>query len=206
MKDFRKSVVYQIYPKSFKDSNGDGFGDLKGVVEKLDYLKYLGVDYIWLTPFYVSPQRDNGYDVSDYFNIDERFGIMEDFETLVKEAEKREIGIMLDMVLNHTSTEHDWFKKALKGDRKYKEFYIFKEKPTNWQSKFGGSAWQYVEEFGEYYLHLFDVTQADLNWDNEEVRKSLYEIVNFWLEKGVKGLRFDVINLISKPQFLKMTY
>ncbi|WP_027308130.1 alpha,alpha-phosphotrehalase [Caloramator sp. ALD01] len=199
MKDFKKSVVYQIYPKSFKDSNGDGFGDLRGVIEKLDYLKFLGVDYIWLTPFYVSPQRDNGYDVADYYNIDSRFGTMEDFETLVEEAQKRDIGIMLDMVLNHTSTEHEWFKRALKGDKKYKGFYIFKEKPTNWQSKFGGSAWEYVEKFGEYYLHLFDVTQADLNWDNEEVRKYVYEIVNFWLQKGVKGLRFDVINLISKP-------
>ncbi|SHE38084.1 alpha,alpha-phosphotrehalase [Caloramator proteoclasticus] len=199
MKDFKKSVVYQIYPKSFKDSNGDGFGDLRGVIEKLDYLKFLGVDYIWLTPFYVSPQRDNGYDVADYYNIDSRFGTMEDFETLVEEAQKRDIGIMLDMVLNHTSTEHEWFKRALQGDKKYKGFYIFKEKPTNWQSKFGGSAWEYVEKFGEYYLHLFDVTQADLNWDNEEVRKNVYEIVNFWLQKGVKGLRFDVINLISKP-------
>ncbi|MBZ4663717.1 MAG: treC [Caloramator sp.] len=199
MKDFKKSVVYQIYPKSFKDSNGDGFGDLRGVIEKLDYLKFLGVDYIWLTPFYVSPQRDNGYDVADYYNIDSRFGTMEDFENLVTEAQKRDIGIMLDMVLNHTSTEHEWFKRALQGDEKYKGFYIFKEKPTNWQSKFGGSAWEYVEKFGEYYLHLFDVTQADLNWDNEEVRKNVYEIVNFWLQKGVKGLRFDVINLISKP-------
>lgn len=200
MKDFRKSVVYQIYPKSFKDSNGDGFGDLKGVIEKLDYLSFLGVDYIWMTPFYVSPQRDNGYDVADYLNIDPRFGTMEDFDNLVKEANKRNIGIMLDMVFNHTSTEHEWFKRALSGEKKYKDFYIFKEKMTNWQSKFGGSAWEYVEKFGEYYLHLFDVTQADLNWDNEEVRKSVYDIVNFWLKKGVKGLRFDVINLISKPE------
>ncbi|MCX7951897.1 MAG: alpha,alpha-phosphotrehalase, partial [Clostridiales bacterium] len=200
MKDFRKIVVYQIYPKSFKDSNGDGFGDLMGVIEKLDYLSFLGVDYIWMTPFYVSPQRDNGYDVADYLNIDPRFGTMEDFDNLVKEANKRNIGIMLDMVFNHTSTEHKWFKRALNGEKKYKDFYIFKEKMTNWQSKFGGSAWEYVEKFGEYYLHLFDVTQADLNWDNEEVRKSIYDIVNFWLKKGVKGLRFDVINLISKPE------
>lgn len=199
MKDFRKSVVYQIYPKSFKDSNQDGFGDLNGVIEKLDYLSFLGVDYIWLTPFYVSPQRDNGYDVADYLNIDPRFGTMEDFDNLVKEADKRNIGIMLDMVFNHTSTEHEWFKRALNGEKRYKDFYIFKDKMTNWQSKFGGSAWEYVEKFGEYYLHLFDVTQADLNWDNKEVRKSVYEIVNFWLDKGVKGLRFDVINLISKP-------
>lgn len=204
MKDFKKSVIYQIYPKSFKDSNGDGIGDLKGIIEKLDYLKELGVDYIWLTPFYVSPQKDNGYDVADYKNIDAQFGTMEDFEQLVKEAEKREIYIMLDMVLNHTSTEHEWFQKALKGDKKYKEYYIFKKpknkkEPTNWESKFGGSAWEYVEEFDEYYLHLFHKTQADLNWNNTDVRKEIYDIINFWIDKGVKGFRLDVINLISKP-------
>ncbi len=208
MKDFKKSTVYQIYPKSFYDTDGDGFGDLNGVIEKLDYLKNLGIDYIWLTPFYPSPQVDNGYDIADYYNIDESFGTLEDFEKLIKEAEARNIYIMLDMVLNHTSTEHKWFKKALIGEEKYKSFYIFKEPvnnnaPTNWKSKFGGSAWQYVEEFGEYYLHLFDKTQADLNWDNEEVRKEIYNIVNYWIEKGVKGLRFDVINLISKPEKLE---
>lgn len=205
MKDFKKSVVYQIYPKSFKDSNGDGIGDLNGVVEKLDYLKELGIDYIWLTPFYTSPQKDNGYDIADYYNIDPAFGTMDDFEKLVVECDKRDINIMLDMVLNHTSTEHEWFKKALQGDEKYKNFYIFKEgkggvEPTNWHSKFGGSAWEYVEKFNEYYLHLFDVTQGDLNWDNEEVREEIFNVVNFWLAKGVKGLRFDVINLISKPE------
>lgn len=205
MKDFKKSVVYQIYPKSFKDSNGDGIGDLNGVIEKLDYLKELGIDYIWLTPFYTSPQKDNGYDIEDYYKIDPTFGTMDDFEELVKECSKRDIDIMLDMVLNHTSTEHKWFKKALEGDNKYKNFYIFKEgqsghEPTNWESKFGGSAWQYVEKFNEYYLHLFDVTQGDLNWDNEEVREEIFNVVNFWLAKGVKGLRFDVINLISKPE------
>ncbi|QEK12816.1 alpha,alpha-phosphotrehalase [Crassaminicella thermophila] len=204
MKDFKKSVVYQIYPKSFNDSNGDGFGDLKGITKKLDYLKTLGVDYIWLTPFYISPQKDNGYDVADYYNIDPRFGTMEDFEELVKEANKRDIYIMLDMVFNHTSTEHEWFKKAMNGDEKYKNYYIFKKAkdgkaPTNWISKFGGSAWEYVKEFDEYYLHLFDVTQADLNWENEEVRKEIFKIVDFWIKKGVKGLRLDVINLISKP-------
>lgn len=208
MKDFKKSTVYQIYPKSFYDTDGDGFGDLNGVIEKLDYLKNLGIDYIWLTPFYPSPQVDNGYDIADYYNIDQSFGTLEDFEKLIKEAEARNIYIMLDMVLNHTSTEHEWFKKAFIGEEKYKSFYIFKEPvnnnaPTNWKSKFGGSAWQYVEEFGEYYLHLFDRTQADLNWDNEEVRKEIYNIVNYWLEKGVKGLRFDVINLISKPEKLE---
>lgn len=208
MIDFKKSVIYQIYPKSFKDSNGDGIGDLKGVTEKIGYLKELGVDYIWLTPFYLSPQKDNGYDVADYRNIDPKFGTMEDFEELVKIAEKNGIGIMLDLVFNHTSTEHEWFKKALAGDEEYKNYYIFKEpkdgkEPTNWLSKFGGSAWEYVEEFDEYYLHLFHKTQADLNWDNPKVRKEVYDIVNFWIDKGVKGFRLDVINLISKPDEYK---
>lgn len=208
MNDFKKSVVYQIYPKSFKDSNGDGFGDLRGIIEKLDYLKGLGVDYLWLTPFFTSPQKDNGYDVEDYYNIDSKYGTMEDFEELVNECNKRNIYIMLDMVFNHTSTEHKWFKRALKGEEKYKDYYIFKkgnknQPPTNWISKFGGSAWEYVEELGEYYLHLFDVTQADLNWDNEELRKEIYNIVNFWIDKGVKGFRLDVINLISKPSIYR---
>ncbi len=205
MKNFKQSVVYQIYPRSFNDANGDGIGDLKGVIEKLDYLQKLGVDYIWLTPFYISPQRDNGYDIADYYQIDPRFGDMADFERLVEEAKKRNIDLMLDMVFNHTSTEHEWFKKALQGEEKYKNFYILKEgkddqPPTNWISKFGGSAWEYREEFNEYYLHLFDVTQGDLNWENPEVREEIYKVVNFWLEKGVKGFRLDVINLISKPE------
>ena len=204
MKDFRKSVVYQIYPKSFKDSNGDGIGDLPGVTAKLDYLKQLGVDYIWLNPFYVSPQKDNGYDVADYCAIDETFGTMADFEELVRAAKKLDIEIMLDMVFNHTSTEHRWFKQALAGDERYKNYYIFLEpkegrEPTNWQSKFGGPAWQYVKEHNAYYLHLFDITQADLNWKNETVRQEIFDIVRFWLAKGVKGFRLDVINLISKP-------
>lgn len=208
MKDFKKSVVYQIYPKSFNDSNGDGIGDIRGIIQKLDYIKTLGVNYIWLTPMYISPQKDNGYDVADYYNIDPAYGTMGDFEELIKEANTREIDIMLDMVFNHTSTEHEWFKKALAGDKKYKNYYIFKKgkdgnPPTNWISKFGGSAWEYVEALDEYYLHLFDVTQADLNWDNEEVRKEIYKVANFWLEKGVKGFRLDVINLISKPEIFE---
>lgn len=208
MKDFKKSVVYQIYPKSFNDSNGDGIGDIRGIIEKLDYIKTLGVNYIWLTPMYISPQKDNGYDVADYYNIDPAYGTMDDVEELIKEANEREIDIMLDMVFNHTSTEHEWFKKALAGDKKYKNYYIFKKgkdgnPPTNWISKFGGSAWEYVEALDEYYLHLFDVTQADLNWDNEEVRKEIYKVANFWLEKGVKGFRLDVINLISKPEIFE---
>ena len=207
MTDFRKSVVYQIYPKSFYDTNGDGLGDLQGVIKKLDYIKELGVDYIWLTPFYISPQRDNGYDIADYYHVDPRYGTMEDFEELAREAQKRGIRLMLDMVFNHTSTEHEWFQKALKGDPKYKNYYIFKKgkepgvPPTNWESKFGGNAWEYVEELDEYYLHLFDVTQADLNWENPEVRREVQNIVKFWIEKGARGFRFDVVNLISKGKF-----
>lgn len=208
MADFRKSTVYQIYPKSFYDSDADGLGDLRGVAEKLDYMKELGIDYIWMTPFFVSPQKDNGYDVEDYYNIDSRYGTMEDFENLVSEAEKRGIGLMLDMVFNHTSSRHEWFQKALAGDEKYKNFYIFKKgqkpgvPPTNWESKFGGNAWEYVPKMDEYYLHLFDVSQPDLNWDNEEVREEIYKIIRFWMEKGVKGFRFDVVNLISKSEYL----
>ena len=201
MADFSNKVIYQIYPKSFKDSNGDGIGDLRGVAEKLDYLKDLGVDYLWLTPFFVSPQRDNGYDVADYRNIDPMFGTMEDLDNLIAEGEKRNIGLMFDMVFNHTSTSHEWFRRALAGQ----DYYIFKEgapdqPPTNWQSKFGGSAWEYVSSLGKWYLHLFDVTQADLNWKNPEVREELKEVIRFWKAKGVKGFRFDVVNLISKPE------
>lgn len=205
MADFSNKVIYQIYPKSFKDSNGDGIGDLRGVAEKLDYLKDLGVDYLWLTPFFVSPQRDNGYDVADYRNIDPMFGTMEDLDNLIAEGEKRNIGLMFDMVFNHTSTSHEWFRRALAGEKKYQDYYIFKEgapdqPPTNWQSKFGGSAWKYVSSLGKWYLHLFDVTQADLNWKNPEVREELKEVIRFWKAKGVKGFRFDVVNLISKPE------
>lgn len=203
--NFKDKVVYQIYPKSFRDSNGDGLGDIRGIIEKLDYLQNLGVDYIWSTPFFISPQKDNGYDVADYYNIDPRFGTMKDLEELIAEADKRGIGLMFDMVFNHTSTEHEWFQKALAGDKEYQDYYIFKEGtpdklPTNWISKFGGPAWQYVENLGKWYLHLFDVTQADLNWENPKVREELKEILRFWKKKGVKGFRFDVANLISKPE------
>ena len=205
--DFRKSTVYQIYPKSFCDTNNDGLGDLRGVIEKLDYIKELGVDYIWLTPFFVSPQNDNGYDVEDYYNIDPRYGTMADVEELIAEGKKRGIGLMFDMVFNHVSTRHEWFRKAMDGDPYYKDFFFFRKgkgkdvPPTNWESKFGGNAWEYVEKFDEYYLHLFDVTQADLNWDNENVRKEIQKIVRFWMDKGVRGFRFDVVNLISKAAF-----
>ena len=207
MQDFKKSVVYQIYPKSFLDTNGDGLGELRGVAQKLDYLKELGVDYIWLTPFFVSPQNDNGYDVADYRTIDPRYGTMEDFEELVEQAQQRGIRLMLDMVFNHTSTEHIWFRKALAGDPVYQDYYIFRparpdgSAPTDWQSKFGGSAWEYAPQVGKYYLHLFDKTQADLNWENPAVRREVQQIVRFWMDKGVKGFRFDVVNLISKGEY-----
>ncbi|MGY0757413.1 alpha,alpha-phosphotrehalase [Staphylococcus haemolyticus] len=205
-KDWKKSVVYQIYPKSFNDTTGNGEGDINGIIEKLDYIQYLGVDYIWLTPVYESPMNDNGYDISNYLKINERFGTFEDFETLISEAHKRDLKVMLDIVINHTSTEHQWFKEAISSkDNPYRDYYYFKPSqdgpPTNWESKFGGNAWQYDEKTDEYYLHLFDVTQADLNWDNEKVRQSLYEVVNHWIQFGVDGFRFDVINLISKGEF-----
>lgn len=204
--NWRKSVVYQIYPKSFNDTTGNGKGDLNGIIEKLDYIKYLGVDYIWLTPIYESPMNDNGYDISDYFKINEEFGTLDDFKKLIYEAHRRDLKVMLDIVINHTSTEHHWFKEAIRSkDNPYRDFYFFKSSadgpPTNWQSKFGGNAWKYDEKSDEYYLHLFDVTQADLNWDNEKVRQALYEMVNYWIQFGVDGFRFDVINLISKDEF-----
>ncbi|MEH7375564.1 alpha,alpha-phosphotrehalase [Neobacillus drentensis] len=203
---WKKAVVYQIYPKSFNDTTGNGTGDIQGIIEKLDYLKDLGVEVLWLTPIYKSPQRDNGYDISDYYTIHEDYGTMEDFDQLLAEAHKRGLKIIMDIVINHTSTEHEWFKQARSSrDNPYRDFYIWKdgkdgETPTNWESKFGGSAWEYDEATEQYYLHLFDVTQADLNWENEKVRAALYEMMHFWLKKGVDGFRLDVINLISKDQ------
>lgn len=198
---WKKAVVYQIYPKSFYDTSGNGVGDLKGIIEKLDYLKELGVDVIWLTPIYQSPQKDNGYDISDYFQIHEEYGTMEDFDQLLKEAHNRGMKMIMDIVVNHTSTEHEWFKQARSSKNSpYRDYYIWRDEPTNWESKFGGSAWKYDEQTGQYYLHLFDVTQADLNWENEELRQKLYDMMTFWFEKGVDGFRLDVINLISKDQ------
>ncbi|MGI8304341.1 alpha,alpha-phosphotrehalase [Bacillus paranthracis] len=201
MKDWHKSVVYQIYPKSFNSYYNKETGDIKGVTEKLDYLKELGVDYIWLTPIYQSPQNDNGYDVSDYYNIDPSYGTMEEFDELLEEAKARNIEIMLDIVVNHSSTEHKWFKEA-KEDKNspYRNYYIWRDEKNNWQSKFGGSAWKYDEKTEQYYLHLFDETQADLNWENEKLREEVYDMMRFWLDKGVTGFRLDVINLISKDQ------
>ncbi len=204
MSSFRNSTVYQIYIKSYCDSNGDGIGDLNGIRSRLDYLKALGIDYIWITPFFKSPMNDNGYDIADYFSVNPMFGTMEDAENLIREADERGIGLMFDMVFNHTSTDHEWFKRALTGDPKYMDYYIFKDpvdghEPTNWVSKFGGNAWEYVPSLGKYYLHLFDVSQADLNWENPAVREELKNVIRFWKMKGVKGFRFDVVNLISKP-------
>ncbi|KEK23833.1 alpha,alpha-phosphotrehalase [Bacillus gaemokensis] len=201
MKDWHKSVVYQIYPKSFNSFYNTETGDIKGITEKLDYLKELGVDYIWLTPVYQSPQNDNGYDVSDYYAIDPSYGTMEEFEELLTEAKKRGIDIMLDIVVNHSSTEHKWFKESRQDKNSpYRDYYIWRDEKNNWQSKFGGSAWEYDEETGQYYLHLFDKTQADLNWENEFLRQEVYDMMRFWLDKGVTGFRLDVINLISKDQ------
>ncbi|EGQ2830786.1 alpha,alpha-phosphotrehalase [Staphylococcus pseudintermedius] len=204
--DWKKSVVYQIYPKSFNDTTGNGEGDLKGIIEKLDYLQFLGVDYLWLTPIYDSPMNDNGYDIRDYYQVNAQFGDKDDLRTLIDEAHARGLKVMLDIVINHTSTEHEWFQQAQQSvDNPYRDYYFFRRSedgpPTNWLSKFGGNAWQYDEQTDAYYLHLFDVTQADLNWDNPEVRHALYEMINYWIDFGVDGFRFDVINLISKDTF-----
>ncbi|VLA10103.1 alpha,alpha-phosphotrehalase [Streptococcus pneumoniae] len=193
-------VVYQIYPKSYKDTTENGIGDFRGIIEKIPYLAKLGVDMVWLNPFYPSPQRDNGYDISDYMAVDPLFGDMADFEEMVCVGKEHKIDFMLDMVLNHCSTEHEWFQKALAGDKYYQDFFFIQDQPTDWQSKFGGSAWAPFGDTGKYYLHLFDETQADLNWRNSNVRKELFKVVNFWRDKGIKGFRFDVINLIGKDE------
>lgn len=199
--DWQSSVVYQIYPKSFYSHQGKATGDLLGVADKLDYLKWLGVDYLWLTPVYASPQKDNGYDVSDYYAIDPAFGTMSEFELLLSAAKVRDLRIMLDIVVNHTSVEHHWFQEALKGrDNPYRDFYIWRDQPNNWQSKFGGNAWSLDQASGQYYLHLFDESQADLNWENPKLRAAVFKMMQFWAEKGVSGFRMDVINLISKQQ------
>ncbi|MDU9419087.1 alpha,alpha-phosphotrehalase [Staphylococcus lloydii] len=205
--DWKKSVVYQIYPKSFNDTTGNGEGDINGIIEKLDYLQFLGVDYLWLTPVYESPMNDNGYDISDYYKINDQFGNIDDLKSLIEHAHQRDLKIMLDIVINHTSTEHEWFKQAYSSvDNPYRDYYFFRRSandapPTNWESKFGGNAWKFDPETESYYLHLFDVTQADLNWDNPQVRSELYDIINYWIDFGVDGFRFDVINLISKGEF-----
>lgn len=205
---WKEAVVYQIYPRSFCDSNGDGIGDLPGIISKLDYLKQLGIDIIWLSPVYRSPNDDNGYDISDYQDIMEEFGNMDDFDRLLREAHERNIRIVMDLVVNHTSDEHAWFVESRKSkDNPYRDFYIWKDpkdgkEPNNWGSWFSGSAWQYDEATGMYYLHIFSKKQPDLNWDNSALRHKVYDMMHWWLEKGVDGFRMDVISLISKdPNF-----
>lgn len=203
---WKKSVVYQIYPRSFMDSNGDGIGDINGIVEKLDYLKELGVDVLWLSPVYKSPNDDNGYDISDYQDIMDDFGTMSDFDRMLQEAHKRGLKIMMDLVVNHTSDEHPWFVESRKSkDNPYRDYYIWKDpvngkEPNNWGACFGGSVWEFDEHTGMYYLHLFSKKQPDLNWENEEVRHKIYDMMNWWCEKGIDGFRMDVISLLSKVQ------
>ncbi|PEK00745.1 oligo-1,6-glucosidase [Bacillus wiedmannii] len=205
---WKESVVYQIYPRSFMDSNGDGIGDLRGIISKLDYLKELGIDVIWLSPVYESPNDDNGYDISDYCKIMNEFGTMEDWDELLHEMHERNMKLMMDLVVNHTSDEHNWFIESRKSkDNKYRDYYIWRpgkegKEPNNWGAAFSGSAWKYDEMTDEYYLHLFSKKQPDLNWDNEKVRQDVYEMMKFWLEKGIDGFRMDVINFISKEEGL----
>jgi oligo-1,6-glucosidase len=205
---WKEMVVYQVYPRSFMDSNGDGIGDLNGISSKLDYLKLLGIDALWLSPVYKSPNDDNGYDISDYQDIMDEFGTLEDWENLVQEAHKRDIKIVMDLVLNHTSYQHKWFQESRKSkDNPYRDYYIWRDRklsesgekePNNWISMFGGSAWQKDSETDQYYLHLFTPQQPDLNWENPQVRKEIHDMVEFWCKKGVDGFRMDVINVISK--------
>lgn len=206
MEWWKKSVVYQIYIKSFQDSNNDGIGDLQGIISRLDYLKKLGVDVLWLTPIYKSPNDDNGYDISDYYQIQPEFGTMDDFEELLEKAHQRQIKIILDVVFNHTSDEHHWFKESQSSkENRYRDYYIWKapkegDVPSNWTSCFQGSAWEFDENTKEYYLHLFSKKQPDLNWQNPKVRQECYDIMNYWVDKGVDGFRLDVINVISKDE------
>ncbi len=204
---WKEAVVYQIYPRSFLDSNGDGIGDLRGIISRLDYLKKLGIDVIWMSPVYQSPNDDNGYDISDYQTIMEEFGTMEDFDELLLEAHKRGLKIVMDLVVNHTSDEHEWFVESRKGkDNPYGDYYIWRDgkedgsAPNNWGACFGGSAWQFDEERGQYYLHLFSKKQPDLNWDNPTVRKAVFDMMNWWCQKGIDGFRMDVISMISKTE------
>jgi oligo-1,6-glucosidase/glucan 1,6-alpha-glucosidase len=198
IKWFKNSVVYQIYPLSFKDSNADGIGDIKGIMSKLDYLKELGVDVIWLSPVYQSPMRDNGYDISNYSKINPIFGCLEDLKELVDKVHEKQMRIIMDLVINHTSDEHEWFKRSVLGDPKYKDYYIWREKPTDVNSIFGGSAWTYHKDANAYYFHLFADSQPDLNWHNQNMREEVYDMINTWLDLGIDGFRLDVIDLIGK--------
>ena len=201
---FKDAIIYQIYPRSFKDSNNDGMGDILGIISKLDYLKELGINCVWLSPVYESPMDDNGYDISDYKKIYETFGTMDDFKLMLDEMHKRGIRLIMDLVANHTSDEHEWFIESKKNkDNPYRDYYIWKDKPNNWTGFFGEGAWEYVEECDSYYLHLFGKKQPDVNWENEKVREAYKDILKFYLDMGVDGFRCDVINLISKDQRFK---
>lgn len=208
---WKKAVVYQIYPKSFQDSNGDGFGDLQGIIKRLDYLETLGINAIWLSPVFKSPQADNGYDISDYKDIDPTFGSLDDMEELINEAKKHNIRIMMDLVLNHSSNEHRWFKEAKKSkDNPYHDYYIWRDgdegvPPSDMKACFGGSAWEYVPEIGQYYFHQFLPEQPDLNWENPKVRRSIYDMILWWMDKGVGGFRLDVIDQIAKEPDKRIT-
>ena len=208
---WKSAVFYQIYPKSFQDTDADGVGDLKGIISRLDYLKYLGIDGIWMSPVCASPQADNGYDISDYCAVDPMFGSMEDMETLIREAKKRGISIILDLVLNHSSNEHRWFREALKGrDNPYYDYYIWRdgngtELPNDMRATFGGPAWTWAPELGQYYFHQFAPQQPDLNWENPAMRRELYDSIRFWVDKGVEGFRLDVIDQIGKDPDRKIT-
>ena len=208
---WKKAVVYQIYPKSFQDSNGDGFGDLQGIIKRLDYLETLGINAIWLSPVFKSPQADNGYDISDYRDIDPTFGSLDDMEELINEAKKHKIRIMMDLVLNHSSNEHRWFKEAKKSkDNPYHDYYIWRDgeegmPPSDMKAVFGGSAWEYVPEIGQYYFHQFLPEQPDLNWENPKVRSAIYDMILWWMDKGVGGFRMDVIDQIAKEPDKRIT-
>ena len=201
---WKEAVIYQIYPKSFQDSDGDGIGDLPGIISRLDYLQKLGVDALWLCPVFASPQADNGYDISDYRAIDPMFGTMEDMRALIREGKKRGIGILLDLVLNHTSDRHRWFREALKGrDNPFHDYYIWRDgepgtPPNGMKATFGGPAWTWVPELGQYYFHQFAPQQPDLNWANPKVRQELYGVIRFWMAEGVAGFRLDVIDQVGK--------
>ena len=201
---WKKAVIYQVYPKSFQDTNDDGIGDLPGIISRLDYLEDLGVDAIWLSPVYRSPQDDNGYDISDYQDIDPIFGNLDDMDRLISEAKKHHIRIIMDLVLNHTSDEHFWFREALKGkDNPYHDYYVWRDgvegcPPNDLISGFGGSIWQWVPELEQYYMHQFSVKQPDLNWENPNMRQELYNMINWWIDRGIEGFRLDVIDHIGK--------
>ena len=201
---WKESVVYQIYPRSFQDSNGDGIGDLRGIIGRLDYLKELGVDVVWLSPVYKSPNDDNGYDISDYQDIMDEFGTLADWEELLAQMHARGIRLVMDLVVNHSSDEHPWFIESRKSkDNPYRDFYIWRpardgREPNNWRSFFSGSVWQYDGTTDEYYLHLFSKKQPDLNWENPAVRQKIYEMMRWWLDKGIDGFRMDVITMLSK--------